>query len=67
MRPRGKPEFKRRRIPVRTQLSGNPWTVSLEGKVIGITGVVELYKGKPEIKILSSDQIKGAGNKPAAQ
>jgi len=25
----------------------------------GITGIVELYQGKPEIKVTSTDQIKG--------
>ena len=32
---------------------------TLQGKIIGITGTVELYKGKPEIKVLSMTQIKG--------
>ena len=31
----------------------------LQGKIIGITGTIELYQGKPEIKVLSIDQIKG--------
>jgi hypothetical protein len=31
----------------------------LQGKVIGITGTIELYQGKPEIKVISIDQIKG--------
>src|SRR5271166_1773233 len=31
----------------------------LQGKVIGITGTIELYQGKPEIKVVSIDQIKG--------
>ena len=31
----------------------------LQGKIIGITGVVELYQGKPEIEVTSTDQIKG--------
>jgi DNA/RNA endonuclease YhcR with UshA esterase domain len=35
--------------------------------VIGITGTVELYKGKPEIKVLSMSQIKGADSQPVAQ
>jgi len=29
------------------------------GKTISITGTIELYKGKPEIKVVSADQIKG--------
>src|SRR5258708_34827990 len=32
----------------------------LQGKIIGITGTIELYRGKPEIKCLSMNQIKGA-------
>jgi DNA/RNA endonuclease YhcR with UshA esterase domain len=32
---------------------------TLPGKTIGITGTIELYQGKPEIKIMSIDQIKG--------
>src|ERR1700693_4206207 len=31
----------------------------LQGKVIGTTGTIELYQGKPEIKVISIDQIKG--------
>jgi DNA/RNA endonuclease YhcR with UshA esterase domain len=32
----------------------------LQGKIIGITGTIELYRGKPEIKVLLADQIKGS-------
>jgi hypothetical protein len=31
----------------------------IQGKIISITGIIELYKGKPEIKVVSADQIKG--------
>ena len=31
---------------------------TLQGKIIGITGTVELYQGKPEIRVMSPDQIK---------
>jgi hypothetical protein len=31
----------------------------LQGKIIGITGTIELYQGKPEIEVTSTDQIKG--------
>jgi DNA/RNA endonuclease YhcR with UshA esterase domain len=37
---------------------------TLQGKIIGITGTIELYKGKPEIKVLSTDQIKGSDSQP---
>ena len=30
----------------------------LQGKIIGITGKIELHQGKPEIKVTSTDQIK---------
>ena len=33
---------------------------TLQGKIIGIIGTIELYRGKPEIKVLSMNQIKGA-------
>ena len=32
---------------------------TLQGKIIGITGTIELYLGKPEIKVTSTVQIKG--------
>jgi hypothetical protein len=51
-------------IPAGSELAGDRWTSKLQGKVIGITGTVELCQGKPEIKILS---IKGADSQPAAQ
>jgi DNA/RNA endonuclease YhcR with UshA esterase domain len=38
--------------------------VTLQGKVIGITGTVEMYKGRPEIKVLSREQITGADSQP---
>jgi DNA/RNA endonuclease YhcR with UshA esterase domain len=31
---------------------------TLQGKIIGITGTIELHQGKPEIKVISTDQIK---------
>jgi hypothetical protein len=31
----------------------------IQGKTISITGIIELYKGKPEITVVSGDQIKG--------
>jgi RecJ-like exonuclease len=40
------------------------WAATLQGRIIGITGTVELYQGKPEIKVLSMTQIKGADSHP---
>ena len=31
----------------------------LQGKIIGIAGTIVLYQGKPEIEVMSIDQIKG--------
>ena len=36
---------------------------TLQGKIIGITGTIELYEGKPEIKVMSADQIKDLDSK----
>jgi hypothetical protein len=30
----------------------------LQGKLVAITGKIELYQGKPEIRVISTDQIK---------
>jgi DNA/RNA endonuclease YhcR with UshA esterase domain len=32
---------------------------TLQGKITGITGTIELYLGQPEIKVTSADQVKG--------
>jgi hypothetical protein len=37
----------------------------LEGKIIGIAGTIELYRGKPEIAVTSMIQIKGADSESA--
>jgi hypothetical protein len=37
----------------------------LQGKIIGITGIIELYQGKPEIEVTSTDQIKGLDSQRA--
>lgn len=41
-----------------TALADDPWLQSLRGKTVEITWVVQLYKGKPEIRILGKSQIK---------
>ena len=46
-------------LPAGTPLASDPAIQSLQGKKVKITGTIELYRGKPEIKILSSDQITG--------
>jgi DNA/RNA endonuclease YhcR with UshA esterase domain len=54
-------------ISAGSELAGDRWTVTLQGNVIGITGTVELYQGKPEIKVMSRSQIKGEDSQPVAQ
>jgi hypothetical protein len=44
-------------IPAGTPLASGLSLKSLEGKKIKISGLIELYHGKPEIRILSRDQI----------
>jgi hypothetical protein len=46
-------------IAAGSKIATEQWIDGLQGKIIGITGTVELYNGKPEIKITSIDQIKG--------
>jgi len=43
-------------IPKDSELAGGSALADLEGKKIKITGTIDLYKGKPEIKIMSKDQ-----------
>lgn len=44
-------------IPAGTPLARDSSLQLLQGKTVKITGVIELYRGKPEIKITSRDQI----------
>jgi DNA/RNA endonuclease YhcR with UshA esterase domain len=44
-------------IPKDSELAGGSTLSGLEGKKIKITGTIELYKRKPEIKIMSKDQL----------
>jgi DNA/RNA endonuclease YhcR with UshA esterase domain len=45
-------------IPKDSELAGDSTLAGLEGKKIKITGTIELYKGKPEIKVMSKAQIE---------
>ncbi|HEX7193876.1 MAG TPA: hypothetical protein VF207_02815 [Chthoniobacterales bacterium] len=54
-------------IPAGWTFSGGSWTLKLQGQIIGITGTVEMYEGKPEIKILSMDQIKQTDSRSKAK
>jgi hypothetical protein len=44
-------------VPAGTPLTSDPSLELLQGKTVKITGVIELYHGKPEIRITSKDQI----------
>jgi hypothetical protein len=46
-------------IAVGSKMATDQRISTLQGKIIGITGTIELYQGKPEIKVTSTDQIKG--------
>src|ERR1700693_1732913 len=37
---------------------------TLQGKIIGITGIIELYQGQPEIEVTAIDLIKGLNTQP---
>ena len=44
-------------IPAGTPLATDASIPTLQGKKIKITGRIELYRGKPEIRVLSKSQI----------
>jgi DNA/RNA endonuclease YhcR with UshA esterase domain len=46
-------------IAAGSKIATDQWIAALQGKIIGITGTIELHRGKPEIKVISIDQIKG--------
>jgi len=46
-------------IAAGSKIATDQWIAGLRGKIIGITGTIELNQGKPEIKVMSIDQIKG--------
>jgi len=45
-------------IAAGSKIATDPHIATLQGKIIGITGTIELHQGKPEIKVMSTDQIK---------
>jgi len=51
-------------ITVGSKLETDQRIAMLQGKIIGITGIIELHQGKPEIKVTSADQIKGLDSQP---
>jgi DNA/RNA endonuclease YhcR with UshA esterase domain len=44
-------------IPKDSQLAGDPALSDMVGRTVKITGTIDLYRGKPEIKIMSKDQL----------
>jgi DNA/RNA endonuclease YhcR with UshA esterase domain len=46
-------------IAVGSKMETDQRIATLQGKIIGITGTIELHQGKPEIKVTSADQIEG--------
>ena len=44
-------------IPEDSELAGGSMLYGLEGKKIKVSGTIGLYKGKPEIKIMSKHQL----------
>jgi hypothetical protein len=44
-------------IPRNSALSADPALWSLRGRKVKVTGIIEPYRGKPEIKIVSTDQF----------
>jgi DNA/RNA endonuclease YhcR with UshA esterase domain len=45
-------------IEAGSKMEDDQQIAALQGKIISITGMIELIQGKPEIKITSADQIK---------
>jgi RecJ-like exonuclease len=46
-------------IAAGSTISADPRLTMIQGKTIGITGKVRIHDGKPEIEIVSADQITG--------
>jgi hypothetical protein len=44
-------------VPAGSPFGNDPWLEQLEGKTVKITGIIKIYRRKPEIKITSKDQI----------
>jgi DNA/RNA endonuclease YhcR with UshA esterase domain len=45
-------------IEAGSKIANDKRIAELQGKLVAITGKIELYQGKPEIKVTSTDQIK---------
>jgi hypothetical protein len=49
-------------IAAGSKMENDERIAGLPGKIIGITGTIELFEGKPEIKVMSTDQITRLGS-----
>jgi len=54
-------------IAAGSKISTDQQIAALQGKMIGITGTIEVYQGKPEIEVTSIAQIKGADSQPGTR
>ena len=45
-------------IPPSSPVNKSPMLSSIEGKKVKITGRIEMYKGKPEIRINAAEQLE---------
>ena len=52
-------------IAAGSKIATDQQIATLQGKYIGITGKIDLYRGKPEIKVTSMAQIKGGDSQKA--
>jgi hypothetical protein len=46
-------------IAAGSKIATDEWIATLQRRIIGIIGTIELHQGKPEIEVMSEDQIKG--------
>ena len=51
-------------VPASSKMAADRRLTMLPGKTISISGIVEINQGRPEIEIVSADQIKGLGSEP---
>ena len=54
-------------IAAGSKIATDQQIATLQGKTIGISGTIELYRGKPEIEVTSTAQIKGADSQPGTR
>jgi RecJ-like exonuclease len=50
-------------IAAGSKIAPDQQIATLQGKIISITGTIELYRGKPEIKVMSPNQIQVLGSR----